>query len=128
MKDYTHLTPKDKFDDSHIDELNTFSVDEIRVIVPRLLEWLQDGNWPISNKIQVYFEPRIHEIENELIQILTTNDEIWKYYILRLINNSGKLPGEKIKSEIYRIALHPKPSETEEELDQIAAEILKKFI
>lgn len=127
MEDYTYLIPKDKSDDSNIDELNTYDIDRIRTIVPQLLEWLQDGNWPIANRIASYFQPRINKIEDEILAILNTNDEIWKYYILLLILHANQQPGRKIMEEVSRIAISPKPSETEEELDEIARDIVNKF-
>ena len=46
-----HLIPKDKGDYKNIEELKRLSFDEIEPIVPDLLVWLQDINWPDS---QIY--------------------------------------------------------------------------
>lgn len=49
------LIPKDKFDIETAKKLSNYSFEEIQPIVPYLLEWLQDWNWPVSKTIAGFF-------------------------------------------------------------------------
>uniref|UniRef100_UPI00403F1FD1 DUF5071 domain-containing protein n=1 Tax=Paenibacillus sp. FSL R5-0713 TaxID=2921655 RepID=UPI00403F1FD1 len=44
--------PRDKFDFEAVSELNEFSNEELRNSIPELMQWLQDGNWPISKPVE----------------------------------------------------------------------------
>nr|WP_145331961.1 DUF5071 domain-containing protein [Paenibacillus xylanexedens] len=46
------MLPKDKFDIKSVEKLAKRSNDELREILPELMEWLQDGNWPISKPVE----------------------------------------------------------------------------
>ncbi|MFL9844236.1 DUF5071 domain-containing protein [Flavobacterium rhizosphaerae] len=127
MKDYTYLVPKDKFDDTHIEELNTYSISEIRSIVPALLEWLQDANWPVSRPISEYFSPYINQIQEEIVSILKSDDEVWKYWILLLLIDCGYKPGNIITEEIVRIVNEPISNEILEEVHELAVELSKRL-
>lgn len=85
-------------------------------------------NWPQAPLIADYFSPHINEIQEELISILKSNDEIWKYWILHgLILHSEITPSQKILLEVKRVYLNASKQEKEEEVDVIAMEILEKY-
>lgn len=127
-KDTKNLVPNNKEDSNFIHDLKLKSISEIRDIIPQLLEWMQDMNWPQAPLIADYFSPYINEIQEELISILKSNDEIWKYWILHgLILHSEITPGQKILLEVKRVYLNASKQEKEEEVDVIAKEILEKY-
>ncbi|MBC8643248.1 DUF5071 domain-containing protein [Flavobacterium lindanitolerans] len=100
-KDTQNLVPKNKEDLNFINNLKLKSISEIRDFIPQLLEWMQDMNWPQAPLIADYFSPYINEIQEELISILKSNDEIWKYWILHgLILHSEITPSRKILLEV----------------------------
>lgn len=127
MRNINHILPINKEDEEFEVHLYQFSLEEIRDQVPDLLEWLQDGNWPVAEPIANYFQPHINEIEAEIITVLNTDDSVWKYWILHLILNYDKVLSNKIMAEVKRIAQHPTQEEIEEELPQIATEIIEKY-
>ena len=95
--DTEHLLPMSKEDLDFITNLRLKSISEIRIIIPQLLEWTQDINWPQTSLIVNYLSSHINEIQEELISILKSNDEVWKYSILHgLIFNSSNIPSDKI--------------------------------
>lgn len=123
-----NLIPKDKFDTKSIEQLKTFSIEQIRPIVPKLLIWTQDGNWPNSGLIMDYFRPHINEIDEDIIKILNGNDVTWKYWILLgLINDSVITPNDKILSTLKQLVNNPTEEDKDEELDILSKEILVKF-
>lgn len=126
MKDYI---PKDKFDIRAVEKLNSISFETIKQDVPKLLEWLQDANWPVANPIAIYLLPHLGEIEKELLYIFNTDDLVWQYWIMHifLLANSSYKPGAKLMSALKRIAEHPTESEIHEELNTIASELLNNY-
>jgi len=124
MKSYI---PKTKDDINAINELQKYSFLEIQEDVKILLEWMQDMHWDVAIGIVKYFKNYIIEIEKEIIEILNSNDEEWKYNVLHFLIKDfqeKKLP-KKLKEEIQRMAFSPNLSEIEEELDILSKEILQ---
>lgn len=121
----THIIPKHKFDFEATENLKQFTIDQIRVEIPFILEWMQDGNWPVASPVSEYFKPHINKIENELMDILMTNDIMWKYWILRLIWSVEVHPGTPIMNEIRRIAQYPTPDEIDSDIHETATEIME---
>lgn len=120
--DIKTLIPKDKFDFETVDRLKSCSYDQIESIIPELLEWLQDMNWPISQPIAEYLLPFSEKIAPEILKILQGKDEIWKYWMLVTF---GKITKDKlVLEEINRIAKNPTQEETDNEVSEIANEII----
>lgn len=123
-----NLIPRDKEDIDFIQNLRLKNINDIRDYVPELLEWIQDGNWPQAKLIVDYFLPYVNEIESEIINILRSNDPIWKYYILsRLLHNSKVKPNNNILKVVNDLYTNANASEKEEEVDLVAGEVLNKF-
>jgi hypothetical protein len=106
------LIPKDKFDEEVIDRLKALSFEQINPIIPELLEWLQDINWPISGPIAQLLNPFVNRITPEIIKILKTDDGLWKLWILVTLTRTTTDP--VLLAEIERIAKCPTRDEIEE--------------
>lgn len=119
--DIKNLIPKDKFDFETVEKLTQYSFEDIEAIVPDLLEWLQDINWPISQPIAEFLIPFSEKIAPEILKILKGKDEIWKYWILTTFGKNIK--NELVLEEINRIAKNPTQDEIDEEVNEIANEI-----
>ena len=115
------LIPKDKFDIETVKKLSNYSIKEIQPIIPELLEWLQDGNWPVSKPIADFLIPFTEDISLEILQILKGNDGMWKYWILLIFGKTIK--NEIVIDEINRIALNPTDGEIVDGVNEIAIEI-----
>src|SRR6187402_1597422 len=121
-----NLVPINKFDTEFIKQLRGANVDDIRSIVPELLEWMQDGNWPTSEYIMEYFSPRINEVKDEIIKILLGDDEMWKYWILLgLIYHSPTRPNDEILSTVKYLRDNATIQEKEAGIDILSIEILE---
>ena len=122
MLNLNQLIPKDKFDIEAVEKLNDYSIEELKPIVPALLEWLQDGHWPVSYPIRLYLEKYVKDIQDEILEIFNTDDTEWKHYILSFFGN--EINSERLISEIKRIATHPTDLEKTDELDEMAKELM----
>lgn len=119
------LIPKDKCDFETVEKLKNYSFDEIESIIPDLLEWLQDTNWPISSAVFDLLAPFAEKISSEILKILQGKDEIWKYWILQSFGKTIK--NKLVMHEIERIAKNPTKAEIEEEVYEIAFEIINGY-
>jgi len=119
------LIPKDKFDIETVDKLSNYSFDELRPIVPDLLTWIQDMNWPVAGPISKYLQSISEHLTEDIIKILKGTDDIWKYWTLHVFGLWTTKPLDKeIIKEIERIATRPTQGERDEQVDEIARKII----
>ena len=125
MKDYI---PKTKFDFKAIENLKQLPFEAIKEDVPELLTWVQDMNWPVAREVNIYLLPHISKIQQELLDILATNDEMWIYWILgSFIAKSDERPSQEILAIADRLANNPTEYEQSEYLDEVARMVINKF-
>ena len=117
-----NLIPKSKSDYTVIEGLKKLSFEEIKPIIPDLLEWLQDINWPIPNSISDVLKPFADKLTPYLLKILKTNDGTWKLWILTVFGRQTK--DECLLKEIGRIAKFPTKDEIADEVNIEAIAIL----
>ena len=97
-------------------------------ILPDLLEWLQDCNWPISRPIGDFLASIPEAVAPHIWNVLRGDDLIWKYWcIVRLISTMPSHVAEQFRAELTRLSEQPAPREREEELDEVAAEALQSI-
>ena len=82
MKNIKILLPKDKFDDSNLEEIKLLNDSDLSQITSELLTWTQDANWPIFPKIVEIIVARQDLFISEISKVFQTDDMIWKYWIL----------------------------------------------
>ena len=122
MEDVKKLIPKNKFDNTVIKGLKKLSFEQFEPIIPDLLEWLQDMNWPVARHIADILKPFADRITPELIKILKTNDGMWKYWIL--IQFARNTSDPLLLVEVERIAKFPSWEEIDDEVNLEAIAIL----
>ncbi|SDE41334.1 protein of unknown function [Mucilaginibacter pineti] len=120
--DIKELIPKHKHDQKVIADLKKLSFEQLKPIIPELLEWMQDMNWPIGRPIADILKPFADKIIPEIIEILRTNDGMWELWIL--INLARDTTDPTLLSEIERIAKFPSKMEIEDEVNLEAIAIL----
>ena len=124
LQNILNLIPKEKGDYERARNLKNYSVVELKPIIPNLLEWIQDMNWPISGIVAEYLVDNFSEIEKEIYPILNTNDDIWKWNVINIFKNL--IEEEKNITIIKRIAENPTEMEKFEELDLLCNEVIEK--
>lgn len=128
MDDVYNLLPKDKFDNSNIEKLKQLTDEEISPILPRLLEWIQDYNWPIAKDVLSVLALHQCELVPLIINVLKPEekDDIWKYeiitYLLPLFSDENM---KAVLSSVKRIAENPSENERLEEVDGAAITFLR---
>ncbi|MGG4399674.1 DUF5071 domain-containing protein [Paenibacillus amylolyticus] len=126
--DIRECLPSDKHDFEAVRKLNQFSNEELKVIIPELMEWLQDGNWPISKPVEDLLLRLGKDLIPHIKDVLQTQDPQWEYFILvGLIDRLPISHLSMLQSDLVRILESPSPSEVLEELDEVIMELLEKM-
>ncbi|MEK3703668.1 DUF5071 domain-containing protein [Paenibacillus sp. FSL R7-0198] len=125
--DIRECLPRDKFDYEAVRKLSEFSDVELKVIIPELMEWLQDGNWPISKPVEDLLLRLGEDLIPHLKDVLQTQDPQWEYFILvGLIDRLPISHLSMLQTDLVRILESPTPDEVLEELDGVIVELLEK--
>jgi uncharacterized protein DUF5071 len=101
----------------------------VQPLIPHLLEWTQDGNWPVAHvlspflaSIGKYILPEIRAVLNQ------TDDAEWKWFciwdIIRLMDRATAM---ELRPELERLAYRPSTRDKGGEVDQITREVLCAF-
>ena len=119
------LIPKNKHDTSGITQLLRLTDDEIAPILPALLEWIQDGNWPVAKALLPVLAKHERQTAPLAAQLLLPEqtDDDWKYFLLTdlLPLFSGQtLP--IVLPAVHRIAAAPTQGERDAEVDAASAD------
>jgi hypothetical protein len=120
--DLNKLIPEHKFDTEKVELLNNLTFEEIEPIIRNLLEWLQDGNWPVSRPLGKYLKTLPPaKLGPYLMEILNGNDYDWKYFLIAILGDQvNGVQYQPFHNEISRIANDPTEIEKKCELDDIA--------
>jgi hypothetical protein len=118
--------PRDKHDFERVNRLHTLESSIVIPLIPNLVEWLQDINWPISTEIATLLLRYPEETIPHIKDVLKSNDDIWKEWSLRYFVK--ELPIHLIKEfqpELIRIANTPTKGVLLEEVNETALMILE---
>lgn len=129
MERVEDLVPKNKFDFSGIEKLRMLSDEEIAPILPELLEWMKDMNWPIAKEMPELLSKHQKMITPCIIEALQPEqlECDWKNFIIwDLLPMLDKQYLVMIKPCLERIVKKPTQGEIFEKTDIEAAEFLKK--
>lgn len=119
------LIPKNKSDFETAEQLKNYSYTTLKPIIPSLLEWLQDGNWPVAYPVSQYLISICDEISVEIMEAFQKGDIIWNYWLL--VSFGTITQDAPLRKEITRIAKNPTEQEMKEGLDEIAQEIIARW-
>jgi hypothetical protein len=127
MSDIQTLIPQHKSDLEPAIKAIEAGFPTVAPILPDLLEWLQDINWPVARILAPFLATIGIPLIPHIQEILKTDDEIWKYWIIvSIINNSPEL-AKAFRADLERLAKAPEENEAREELNLVAQEVLEKY-
>lgn len=123
MKLVNELIPKDKFDIETAHKLKGHSYEQVKPIVPELLKWIQDMNWPVAGPVSEFLEKISKHISTDIIEVLRGNDSTWKYWCLVVFGKTDKLDPVLLE-EIKRIKNSASKIDIEEGVVEEAEKII----
>lgn len=126
QKNLRELLPKDKFDLERANALVSIGYPTVAPLLSELLEWLQDGNWPVSKIFSPFLASVGTPLAEEIRKILRTEDHLWKYWVLlRVVAYSSEL-ATALYPELVKIAESDPLDTDEKEVKSIARELLMR--
>ncbi|MBU8878875.1 DUF5071 domain-containing protein [Bacillus sp. FJAT-29790] len=127
MINFEEQLPRNKFDFERVHKIKRMEKKDIIPLLPELLEWIQDMNWPIAPKVAEILITFPKEIVPHLKNVFSTNDDIWKFWCLEYLIK--KLPPhykESLRNDLIRLITTPTEGEKLEEVDKKAGAILEE--
>lgn len=79
------LLPRDKFDVRKAESLAIADGSTVEKILPYLICWLKDGNWPVAQALSPLLASMGAALIPEIQKVLSGPDELWKYWVLNLL-------------------------------------------
>jgi hypothetical protein len=127
MDDIRSLIPRGKHDHERADAVIEAGYPAVGPILPELLEWVQDMNWPVAMKLAPFLASIGAPLAPHIREVFKTDDETWKCWIIgEILQESPELAG-MFRDELERIAYSPNESEAEYELNENAKYTLRRY-
>ena len=126
LPDLASLLPHNKSDLERARVVVALGYPAIAPIVPGVLEWLQDINWPVAGIFAPFLASIGPELAPYIRTVLETSDDVWKYYVVQAVVSASPELAQALKPELERIAKNPTPSERHEEVNDAAVEALER--
>ncbi|MGG0887934.1 DUF5071 domain-containing protein [Brevibacillus parabrevis] len=76
------LLPKDKFDIDSVTALGGLDPKQLKPIIPDLILWIQDINWPVAPEVTKLLLKCGSEVVPEIKKVLASNDTDWQFACL----------------------------------------------
>jgi len=116
--------PQDKFDLAAIARAQQTGFPALNPILPELLLWLQDMNWPVAAEMVDLLAGSGAEIVPPIRAVLQSDDAIWKYWVLsKLCTKLAPPVLAKLIPDLTRLANAPSEVDRSEQVD-IATKVL----
>jgi hypothetical protein len=122
--DLVTLLPLTKYETEKADALVQLGFPAVELVMPQILEWLKDLNWPVSQVFQPFLVRIGRPLAPYIRVILAGQDDAWKYSVLRVVVNQSQELARALRPELVRVAKTPSAGESEEEVNLVAIEIL----
>ncbi|KAF0246308.1 MAG: hypothetical protein FD180_796 [Planctomycetota bacterium] len=113
-----------KSDEESLQQLRQLGYPAVGPLIPHLLEWIQDPNWPVCLQVTEFLASLGRPALPEIRKVLLGSDDIWKLSCLYLLRRMDPKFAMELRPEISRIASSPTPGEASEEVSEEARGLL----
>jgi hypothetical protein len=127
MDDNQRLIPRDKFDLITARAAAAAGYPTVAPILPELLEWLQDCNWPVSGVLAPFLASIGEPLVPHVRRVLESGDEVWKYWMICAIMKQSPIIAAEFRDTLERLAYAPTEREVTEELNEVARDVLEQY-
>lgn len=118
------FVPANKFDSNAARNAHALGYPAVEPILPDLLQWLQDMNWPVAGQIAGLVVPIGAPLAPHVRRVLDSGDDGWKYWIISCVIGENVDLFAFFKPDLERIATAPTEGEHREGVDEQAREVL----
>ena len=123
-RDTNFLTITDKYDIANAEAIVALDFSAVEPLVPFLLEWVQDINWPVARVLCPFLASIGVPLAPHIRRILQTSDDTWKYSLLVGVVAESTSLATELDPELQRLIWFATPGEREEGLNTYASEII----
>jgi hypothetical protein len=116
--------PNDKCDVREAEELIACGYPAVEPVVPRLLEWIQDSNWPVARVLAPFLATVGAALVPHAQRILNGDDDTWKYFLVQDVAAKSAELTVLLRPDLERLARFATEGETAEGLPLMAAALL----
>ena len=94
--------------------------------LPHLLEWVQDGNWPVAKALAPFLAAIGRPILPAAREVLRqTDDPSWKWFLIEdVLTRMDPAAVRELRPDLERLAFAPSDRDRDEQVDQVAREVL----
>lgn len=111
------LLPQDKMDIEAVEKITDYGYPTIEPILPLLIEWMQDFNWPVAQALAPFLAGIGPQLKSSVLDVLKTQDAIWIYWVVsKLVNTTDLRLAEAIFPEL--VDLYQKTANSADEDEQ----------
>ncbi|KAE9628275.1 DUF5071 domain-containing protein [Parasedimentitalea maritima] len=123
--DLRRCIPKDKFDLAAIENAADVGYPAIIPILPDLLEWVQDANWPVAEPTALLLAKAGPEIVPYIREILTSDDGMWKYWAIDLVVKSCSIrTRSELQADLVQLVSAPSQNDLDSNVPEVAQAVL----
>jgi hypothetical protein len=97
------LVPQDKSDMERAQAVIELGYPAVAPILPQLLEWIQDCNWPVAHVLCPFLASIGEPLAPYVRNVLATRDTIWKAWVVSIVGESPSLV-EAFREELENLA------------------------
>jgi hypothetical protein len=124
VSDLKQLLPVHKKDCERAEAIVTLGFPAVAPVLPELVEWLKDINWPVAHVIAPFLATIGMPLVPSLRRVLGGNDPIWKYRVLHSVVAESRPLAAALRNDLRRLATAPGADDVEEEVGKVAEQIL----
>jgi hypothetical protein len=116
--------PQNKHDVEQARALVALGFPGVEPVLPRLLEWVQDMNWPAAQVLAPFLAGIGKPLPPHIERVLRTDDLAWQDFILSgVVSRSPELI-EELRPQLERLALSPTSAEVADGVALTARDVL----
>src|SRR5215213_9584323 len=120
QNDIRTLIPQNKFDTDRAEQAVAAGYPAVEPILPELLEWIQDSNWPVARVLAPFLGSIGTPLIPHIRKSLATDDTLWTYSTLIYLVQGSRDVAAALLEDLQRYASSPSSDEIAEGPDDVA--------
>lgn len=120
------LLPQGKHEVEKARTLVALGYPAVTPVLPNLMEWLQDGNWPVAHVMGPFLAGIGLPLAGEVRRVFATDDVIWKYWCIVLVVAESPALLAVLRDDLAHLAAEPPRDEDDAWVAGAAQAVLRR--
>lgn len=126
--DLTAFLPRHKHDLDNFQLLKNLGYPVIRPVLPELIAWVKDMNWPVANAVAPFLVSLGAVLMPYVQEVLDTTDGMWKYWVITaVLDKMPAVEAEAFITILELLLMRITDDDSACEVDVAARELLMKL-